>query len=149
MSAQRLWVLLLLAAVFCMHGLQCVGPDVDAGHGTGAAAHAVVYLAAPAPLVDSTLAAVGHLVDGAPSDSGVLAAAAVLSQYGLPPHGAAFWAVCLAVLLTGILALGVAALTGRAPARFIRAGTPSSLWHTGWSRIPRPPDLSALCLLRI
>ena len=78
-----------------------------------------------------------------------IAVAADLSADGSPPHGSALMAVCLAVVLTGVSALAAAALIGRASTSSVRARAPSPMWHTGWSRVPRPPDLSALCLLRI
>ena len=140
MSARLVWVLLLLAAVFSMHGVQCVAADADAGHGTTSAS--TVIHAASAEPVRSTFMAVGHQAFAA------VPTAAPVSD-GLPAHGATYWAVCLAVLLTGVVLLGLAALVRRASALVVRARAPSPLWHTGWFRLPRPPDLSALCLLRI
>ena len=142
MSARLVWVLLLLAAVFSMHGLQCVAADGEDGHGRTTSASAVVHVAALAEPVGWTLMAVGHQALDAVS------ATAPLSD-GLPGHGASYWAVCLAVLMTGAIFLGVTALVRRAPAAVVRARAPALLRHTGWSRLPRPPDLSALCLLRI
>jgi hypothetical protein len=149
MSAQRVWALLLLASVFSMHGVQCVAAGVDSVHGMSGGAHASAELSAWEQVPDSAHAAEGHLSSGAVAGPVVLAVAAGMSQEGLPLPGGAFGAVCLAVLLTGVIALAAAALIGRAPASRIRARAPSSLRHTGWSRIPRPPDLSTLCLLRI
>ncbi len=128
MSARRIAALLLLAAVFSLHGVQCMAGDMGTGHGTQASGTTVVHGAAsPEPV--SPVA--GPLHDSPP----------------MP--GAVFEAVCLAVLLTGVVLLGVAALVRRAPASVVRARAPSARWHTWWSRLPRPPDLSALCLLRI
>lgn len=151
MSARRVCVLLLLASVFSMHGVQCVAADVDAVHGTTGAAHASDDLSAGAlaPLMDPALAAVGDLMSGAVSGPVVLVVAADMSQNGLPLHSAAFGAVCLAALLAGVVAMAAAAFIRRAPPSRVRARAPASPWHTGWSRLPRPPDLFALCLLRI
>ena len=149
MSARRVCVLLLLAAVLSMHGVQCMAADVDAGHGMTGATHGQADLTQQDPSMDSVLTGGGHLMPAVVSGPVVLALAASTSHNGLPLHGAAFGAVCLAVLLTGVIGLVAAALIGRTPATRVRARAPSSVWQTGWSRLPRPPDLSALCLLRI
>lgn len=149
MSARRMWALLLLAAVFSMHGVQCMAGDMDAGHGTAASAMTVVHGAASAEPVWPTSTIVGHQLSGV-FPGGVSVAAMSGLQHDSPPMpGAAFGAVCLAVVLTGVVLLGVAALVRRAPASIVRARAPSARWRTWWSRLPRPPDLSALCLLRI
>lgn len=148
MSARRMGVLLLLAAVFAMHGVQCMATDV-AGHGTTGSAHTPPALSAQVPDVDSALTAAPHLLPAAVSVQVATAVVAGISPDGFPPHGSALVAVCLAMVLTGVSALAAAALIGRASASSVRARAPSPVWHTWWSRISRPPDLSALCLLRI
>ena len=149
MSARRMWALLLLAAVFSMHGVQCMASDMNAGHGTAASAMTVVHGAALAEPVWPTSTVVGHQLSGV-VPGGVSVTAMSGLPHGSPPMpGAAFGAVCLAVLLTGVVLLGVAVLVRRAPASIVRARAPSARWNTWWSRLPRPPDLSALCLLRI
>ena len=146
MSARRMWVLLLLAAVFSMHGVQCVAADVDAGHVMTGTAHALVAAPVQAPSVGVGLAIASSVAHGMAPGTAVVTAS---TGDGLPAHGAAFWAVCLAIVLTGIVLLGVVALIRTPWARAVRARAPSRLWRAGWSRLPRPPDLSALCLLRI
>lgn len=148
MSARRMWALLLLAAVFSMHGVQCMATDV-ADHGMTEAGHVPSALSVQAAEIDSALAAAPHLSPATMSAALTIAVAADLSPDGSPPHGSALMAVCLAVVLTGVSALAAATLIGRASASSVRARAPSPMWHTGWSRVPRPPDLSALCLLRI
>ena len=149
MSARLVWVLLLLAAVFSMHGVECVAADAGAGHGMATSAHAMAEGAARAQSAGSTLAAAGgHQVPGASAFAALLDRTSAASQDRSPVHGDTFWAVCLAVLMTAVMSLGTAALARRALA-VVRARAPSPLWHTGWFRLPRPPDLSALCLLRI
>ncbi|RFU20603.1 hypothetical protein D0Z06_14915 [Geodermatophilus marinus] len=144
-----MWALLLLAAVFSMHGVQCMAADMDAGHGTAASAMPVVHGVASAEFVWPALTVVGY------QSPGVVPGAGPVAAISGPPHdspstsGTAFGAVCLAVLLTGVVLLGVAALIRRVPGSVVRARAPSVLWHAWWSRLPRPPDLSALCLLRI
>ena len=149
MSARRMWALLLLAAVFSMHGVQCMAADMDAGHGTAASAMTVVHGAALAEPFWPASAVVGHQLSGVVPGGVSVAAMSGLPHENPPMPGAAFGAVCLAVVLTGVVLLGVAALVRRAPVSIVRARAPSALWHTWWSRLPRPPDLSALCLLRI
>ena len=149
MSARRMWALLLLAAVFSMHGVQCMASDMNAGHGTAASAMTVVHGAALAGPVWPTSTVVGHQLSGTVPGGVFVTAMSGLPHDSPPMPGAAFGAVCLAVLLTGVVLLGVAALVRRAPVSIVRARAPSALWHTWWSRLSRPPDLSALCLLRI
>jgi hypothetical protein len=145
MSARRICVLLLLAAVFSVHGVQCVAADVDVGHAMTVAGPALVDAAGEASAVDVGFAASPVLHGMA---TGIAVVSSVTSDE-VPGHGAAFWAVCLAVLLTGIVLLGLVGLVRKVWARAVRARAPSPLWREGWFRFPRPPDLSALCLLRI
>jgi hypothetical protein len=146
MPARRMWVLLLLAAVFSVHGVQCVAADVDTGHGMTGAAHALVAAPVKAPSVGVGLAVASNVLAGMATGTAVVGET---TGDVLPAHGATFWAVCLAIVLTGIVLLGVVALIRTPWARAVRARAPSRLWRTGWSRLPRPPDLFALCLLRI
>ncbi|MCW2741628.1 MAG: exported protein of unknown function [Blastococcus sp.] len=144
MSARLVWVLLLLAAVFSMHGVQCVAAHGEDGHGsTGSITAALVESAASAPV------AMGHQVSGDVPRVAPLAAIAVLPHDSSTGDDAGLWAVCLAVLMTGVVLLIAVALVRREAAFLLPARAVPALWHTGWSRLPRPPDLSALCLLRI
>lgn len=147
---QRLWSLLLLAAVFVMHGVQCMAADVDGGH------------AAMAPVVASV--ETGHssgleaAADGAAA--GVLITVAVVHSVagpldaGLPVerdlgHGADLWAMCLAVVVGGLVLLGAMGLLRRGAVTPVR-GSPSRPSATVIIAGPlRPPRLSSLCLLRI
>ena len=147
--ARHFCALLLLAAVFSMHGVQCVAADVEAGHGMAGAAHASRDVAATARPGDSAPDVLDHVRTDALQTIAQFTAVAGVPKGSPPAHGALAWVVCLAVVLTGMVLLGLAALVRRLPALLVRARGPSGLWHTGWSRILRPPDLSALCLLRI
>ena len=149
MSARRFCALLLLAAVFSMHGVQCVVADAEAGHGLTSTAHAWTGVVAAAPSAGAALDVLDHGRSDAVQVIAGLASIAATPVGGLPSHGVTLWAVCLAVVLTGLVLLGAGLLIRRVPALVVRARAPSVLWHTGWSRLPRPPDLSALCLLRI
>jgi hypothetical protein len=148
--AARLWTaLLMLAAVFAMHGLQCT---------SAAAQSAGVTLAQIAPAVPTT--ADGHPVGATapgPADlmaadqaiTGPPAAAPAGAEHGSTPHGSVehLRTLCLAVLAAGIavlLAMAGARLIQLAPPALRRARTRVS----GWLPPPRPPDLFALCLLR-
>ena len=138
----RLWTaLLVLAAVFAMHGLQCAAGDGDGS--AAASAHVVspahlgaVVLTAPGP------AHVGEMsVAGTPDEP--------MPGHGGAPHDTAahLWTLCLAVLAAALAVL----LTWLVPrARHLSAPA------LGYARArllslapPRPPDLSAVCLLRI
>jgi hypothetical protein len=152
--AARLWTaLLMLAAVFAIHGLQCTSAAHGAADGPGQAPTAAVAMTA------STLAD-GHLAGAAaPSLTDSLAGqrtvpdspavAATDAGHDTRPHGSTghLWTLCLAVLAAGIaalLALLAHGLIGRAPPALRRA----CACARGWCTPPRPPDLFALCLLR-
>lgn len=162
MAARGWAALLLLAAVFAMHGLQCtaVGTDHAAGHGTAGIAVAPVgqlegglYAGA----VSSGPAAHGSVHDGGHGSVHAAATGAasplaglLAADHGSVPAGAVghLWAVCLAVLAAGLAVL-VALLLPRLltllPAAWARLRT-----HAPAGLAPlRPPDLHALCLLRI
>ncbi|MCZ2860143.1 hypothetical protein [Blastococcus sp. VKM Ac-2987] len=151
MPGRRLWVLLVLGAFFSVHGLQCLADDGASGHGVShaAAASSSGHAPTPTPSAAGTVAttpAAGH----AKPEVAAAAGAAHLLVLHLPAHGAQVAAACLAVLLAGAAALGAVALR-RWPttARAVRGSPPASRWSTGRTPPPRPPDLSALCLLRI
>jgi hypothetical protein len=146
--ATRLWTaLLLLAAVFAMHGVQCVTSDSAMEHGSASLAtvssvggHAAAVQLAAGMLGHFDAAAVGDVPD-----------AAAIASTGLPEpwHDAHVLAVCLAVLLAGLTVLGaVARLRGRA-ILLVRGPPRPGRRFAAWSLRPRPPDLSVLCLLRI
>lgn len=147
MTAPRWWVLLLLSALFGMHGLQCVGADTSMpmpqaavtaapaafSHG-GWAPDEVTALQAAAPMAEGIgpsglRAAVDHPGDGSPS--------------GLMDH---LGMLCLAVLAAGLAALALVLFRRR---RGLRA----ALRHRAhrWLNSlepPRPPDIYTLCVLR-
>jgi hypothetical protein len=158
----RLWTaLLMLAAVFAMHGLQCTSIAVDTSSAgvnwTPAAAVAV----AGVETMTSTSPVHGHPVGNAvsPMTGSVAADLPVLPPASgshdtecctAPPHDMAghLWALCLAVLAAGItvlLALLIPRLVGLVSPALQRARAHAH----GWVAPLRPPDLSTLCLLRI
>jgi hypothetical protein len=148
--ATRLWTaLLLLAAVFAMHGLQCVASDPAMEHGSSS-------LAAVPSVVGGHAAAVHLAAAGMPDHVDVAAAAGVrdaaaTASTGLPSpwHDAHALAVCLAVLLAGLTILGaVARLRGRA-IPLVRGSPRRGRRFAAWPLRARPPDLAILCLLRI
>jgi hypothetical protein len=148
--AARLWTaLLMLAAVFAMHGLQCTTAAAGSTHGSGAVHAATVAPAASA--ADGRMTGVG-LTDPMPGDSAVTrsdADAPADAGRGSTPHGAGvhLWTLCLAVLAAGfavLLALLVPRLFGLVPPALRRARAHAA----GWSTPLRPPDLFALCVLR-
>ncbi|TFV43961.1 DUF6153 family protein [Blastococcus sp. TF02A_35] len=154
MRGRRGWVLLLLAAVFAMHGLQCAAAD----SGTTTAGHGTVHTtpAEPDPVLHA--AGVGPVMESAAAMTAAPAAAVVAGTaigmslaagHDSTPHTAGhLWAVCLAVLAAGLAAM-LLVLTGRLTEfRLPRTRrTPGSPW--AWLRPPRPPDLYSLCLMRI
>jgi hypothetical protein len=154
--ATRVWAaLLLLISVFAMHGLRCAVADAGthptatsdaivagtelAAVGSADLGRAFTMLAAPIPAAhpDDVPAATAESSGGATGHSTV-------------PNdmGGRLWTACLAVLaavvavLLAVLAPRVVGLT----VPLLRRGTVRA---SGWLSPPRPPDLSALCLLRI
>ena len=154
MPSRRLWALMLLTAVFVMHGVPLLG---------GSGEHGGVVLGSHAGAQDSSEVA-DPMVSSPMSPEPMLAAlrvtapaveqiAVITDGRGagapgdrMPSH---VWAACLAVLLIGVVLLGAGALA--------RSWATSSLDELlGGARrlrhrplVERPPDLSALCLLRI
>jgi hypothetical protein len=152
--AARLWTaLLMLAAVFAVHGLQCASAAAHSPAAPITPAHAAaVAVAAP-------LATDGHMADAAPAGlpdpmagaqtAGPLAVAPVDAGHGGTPHGSTghLWTLCLAVLAAGIavlLALLAPRLVGPAATALVQTRTRTS----GWLPPARPPDLFSLCILR-
>ncbi|MDP5182110.1 hypothetical protein QOZ88_05630 [Blastococcus sp. BMG 814] len=163
MAARGWTALLLLAAVFAMHGLQCTAATTEhtAGHGAAPVAAAPAGLLASGPHpgpVSRGLEAHTGVHDGDPTsahDTVATIAAAPLAGLLAAGHdsapagaGAHLWSLCLAVLAAGLAAL-VALLLPRLPTLLpaawgrLRAHAPAGLAP------PRPPDLHSLCLLRI
>ncbi|MCA0143817.1 DUF6153 family protein [Blastococcus sp. LR1] len=136
-----------MTAVFSMHGVGSVGADpnaatpvtVDHGMGTpdGGATSVQTSAVDDVQLKSSSVSSPVAASHEVPVDD--------------PNHGAAehFLAVCLAVLLAGLMWL----IASVRPRRSVRAavcgmGARSRL-DMALFRPPRPPDLSSLCLLRI
>ena len=165
--AARLWTaLLVLAAVFALHGLQCTtaagGPGhaaTHAGHAPDAFSLAMTALTAGSPdamvtagiaLADpiGAVTIAGSAASGPATPGAAATAMAAVGQGGLPHDGVAhLWTVCLAVL-----AAALAVLLAVLDPRSVQLTTPA----LGYARArlrsvgpPRPPDLFALCLLRI
>jgi hypothetical protein len=154
----RLWTaLLMLAAVFAMHGLQCTSAadSTDAAHtasvvtpAAAAAGGSHLYGGPTAAMADSAPVAGGHAVaDPAAADR---VAEMTDAGHGSMPHGwgGHLWTLCLAVL-----AVGLAVLLAQLAPRLIGLASPALRSARGrargWLTPPRPPDLSSLCLLRI
>lgn len=144
---RRLGVVLVLLALLSMHGLQylSVVPAADrpvtasVAHGIEAATSALGT--DPFGLADelvTTVAAGGTL-----AESGPLMAS--MPGHGIPAH---VWSLCLAVLLVAFAVLG--AMYGLRSTTAPGGGAVSCpRGPVRPSSPPRPPDLSALCLLRI
>lgn len=146
MPTRRLWVLVLLAAIFSMHGAQYIAADAGLGHAEVSVAQHGTEDPLDAVSLSGSMAADDQLQQADPS----LGAAAVAAQPG-PSHGVAahVWSLCLAILYAGLVLLVAATLLGRVAVPVPRRIASHLSLFTGWARLPRPPDLSALCLLRI
>jgi hypothetical protein len=134
MRGRRGWVLLLLAAVFAMHGLHCAAAESSAPSGAHGTIHAVDHMTTP-PLAAAVTAATAGVPLGVGHDS--------------TPHGAGhLWALCLAVLAAGLAVLLLALVRRSTAIRLplLRRAT-GQAWE--WLSPPQPPDLYSLCLMRI
>lgn len=177
MRAARLLVLLTLAAVFAMHGLQCISADPTGTHPaehsamtstdsmavmasavamTSAVAMAPAVAEAPAVALAVDPAVPGHAIAtmAAGTPHGTPAVVAAGPAEPVSPGSGHGWAhalaVCLAVLLAGLAVLAAALLLRRAApvgSREALLARARSWWAA--IRLPRPPDLAVLCLLRI
>ena len=132
---RRVFAVLVLAAVVCMHGTPALGAD-GAGHRDA--------------LVDMTVAAPSglpgaHLLDqpGALALSGLQPVTPLTPGHDVDSH---VWAACLAVLLAALALLAAAVGIGQRARPLLRGPTVRTL--SGWTVPPRPPELSVLCLLR-
>ena len=134
---RRTWIVVLLAAVFLMHGIPSMAAEQAAG---------------PASHVGTSTSEVG--LDSLPfaavfSADVSTAHDAERTDHGSTSHSPAShaWNACLAVLLMG-MALFVTAAFRRLSSLEGRPLAPRVRGSIGWVRPPRPPDLAALCLLR-
>lgn len=150
MRSRLLWALLLLAAVFSMHGLSCASAGEPAMPGGGPVEPALTALLPGHSVIASSSSAPdpvagGHLT-GAPTEGS--------TPENSPDHSTMhLLMVCLAVLAAGV----GAALA--APAAWVSRRRPHSLVAENNRQLRtmvqtsadslRAPDLSRLCLLRI
>jgi hypothetical protein len=151
---RRGWVLLLLAAVFTMHGLPCAAADSGGPSGAHDTIHAI-GAAGPHPVLH--LVATGAAMASDHTTASPLAAAVTVATIGMPlgadhdstPHGSGHLrAWCLAVLAAGLAVL-LLALVGRSPGTRLPLPLRAIGRAWGWQSPPRPPDLNSLCLMRI
>ncbi|MCW2696368.1 MAG: hypothetical protein JWR62_1453 [Modestobacter sp.] len=157
----RWWVLLLLAAVFSMHGVQCLDGD-----GPATSAHAMsldtTSLDTTSPggrAPDPTTGTVAAEPPGAPSAGDAPTSHADHAAPGVTAVGGAsagghpagpmnhLWAACLAILSAG-LAVWLAIRVPRPVTTASRPETVARLVAARHARPPRPPDIYALCVLR-
>lgn len=146
---RRYWgVLVVLAGVFAMHGLQCMGHDLHppAGHGVEAT---LVSLSLPAAF-DAAVPGLPDALDGSGASAapghGEHAASAPVPDAPSAPLPADYWMACLAVLAAG-LALFTVFLRARPAADGLAPWVPVPRW-VSVPTLLRPPDLFALCVLR-
>lgn len=129
MPRRPVWVLVLLAAVFLMHGPPAAAQGAQDGPSTAATARHLPGAEAPVQL--PAVAGSEKHGDGVPSH----------------PDGVHLWASCLAVLLAG-LGLLAAVRAGGPSAGRRRAARPRAPGMAPRRPPPRPPDLAVLCVLR-
>lgn len=149
MRAARVLALLVLAAVFSMHGLQCVAGDPGESHGDMTSIQGTMSAGSDAAAI--LVSSAGDVIKGNGAHLGAMAVEGMPTTGQTPFHSAVHaLVVCVAVLLAGFAVLGAllvlrrsAQLTDRGPVR-IRARS----WWTS-TQLLRPPDLASLCLLRI
>lgn len=133
---RRMWIVVLLAGVFLMHGAPSMATElpVPAAHlGTATSDAGLDFPAAALPSADEVTAQGEERANHSSSTS--------------HPMTSHVWNACLAVLLVGMWLLAAGAFR-RLPSATDRRVTPRIRGSIGWVRPPRPPDLAALCLLR-
>lgn len=142
---RRILAGLVLAAVFAMHGIPLfAGGGMTHEAATSHEAFAVTDSPGAAVMGESSHARlVGALPGGAVPETAP--AAPAVPDDGSHVH---FWAACLAVLFAGMTLLVAAVVIRWADIPLTRRPGVRLAWPRGWARIPRPPDLFALCLLR-
>ena len=128
----RSWILVLLAAVFLMHGI----PSTAVGNGATPGAHSEMA-AGPDVVHTASAAHAAPAVDDERTDHDS-------SSHSTASHA---WNACLAVLLIG-MALLVLLVVRRSSALPDHRAPPGMRGSVTWVSPPRPPDLSVLCLLR-
>ena len=149
MTKSRWWVLVVLAAFFSMHGVQCM-PGESSAMSTSAMAPAgaIVELAPGAadhPTASTDPTASTPATHGAASDEADPHGSGPSSPLGSAM--AHLSAACLAVLSATLAAL-VAVAIALAIARFVLTTRPSApRWVQRLSPL-HPPDIFALCVLR-
>ena len=132
---RRVFAVLVLAAVVAMHGTPALGTDGVGRRGA---------------LVETTVAASSGIAGAHSVDQpDALARSWLLPAPPVTPgHEASHvWAACLAVLLTALTLLVAAVGTAQRAGPLLRG--PVVRQTSRWTVPPRPPDLSALCLLRV
>jgi hypothetical protein len=139
-----MWVIVVLAAVFSMHGLQCVTADANVDNASMGSMHGSAMT-----LPDSVFST--HLLVPMDAHHGGVDLGSAPADDGPAGQGAVHaWAVCFAIAVAGLALLPVLAL--------LRSRTSAARSDRGLVRAPpwsrrahpfRPPDLAALCLLRI
>lgn len=146
-ATSRAWIVAVLMSLFAMHGVSLMTPNESRQMGHGAAwSTAGQYATAhsPAPLPDVSSA--GQL----PTGGGTLLASEDPMRDAEPGHGAGahISSLCLAVL-AGLLLLGSLLLRRQIVVAVSDVAVHRLRWMRRWPGLPRPPELSALCLLRI
>ena len=147
MTVRRLWVLLVLAAVFSMHGIGSISADRGSAPRPAATAEDGVGVSDGSSMSMETSGAHRVQLTSASADSSVATGPGPVNdqRHATAEH---FLSVCLAVLLAGLLWFVPAASFSKV-AGSVRGMEARPRPDTGWFRPPRPPDLSSLCLLRI
>ena len=142
MGAGRIGVLLVLTALFWMHGFQSMA--VDNAHADMASVPVLTLPASAAPtsppiVSDDHLRSVSTTLGPTAAD-----------QESPAPGAAHALAACLAVLATGLTFLGALRHLRKSGASVSRDAAPDRRrsWAARVQRL-RPPDLAVLCLLRI
>ena len=149
MAARRMWILLLLAAVFSMHSIASSSADPGAVQGAAATADHGMGSASSGSQTLKTSGSSELASSESWADSTVAVGEPVPPN--VPAHDVSthFVSVCLAVLLAGFGWLISRVRAPTVPTPVMRFAAPRPRLDMGWFRPPRPPDLAALCLLRI
>lgn len=144
MPTWRWWIVVVLAAVFSMHGVLLVSPSAGSG--------VIGAVAAQHEMTGATLEGPGDTPGTGPPGPGVHVMPSADAPMPDPEsgHGAGahLWSLCLAIL-AGMALLGALVLLRRVVAADAGTVAPMVRRMRRWAALLRPPDLAALCLLRL
>lgn len=135
-------ILLVLAAVFSMHGLSSL-PGYPGAAGEHVASYSAMGVDSDGMVLGPASMAAGV---AEPMDGSVTTDHEDGPGHGMSAH---LWSLCLAILIAGAAVVGLVLIAQAPPVERLLAGVGRVRRPAELVPILRPPDLSVLCLWRI